>query len=123
MIVALLALAGCSTTPKQNDWNDPEFQALRLQQAQAAYDSGNAKLAVYLLEPLAEKGNAEAQYTLGYLNYYGQGVERDQGKAVNWFRQAAGGGSKKALDALTAIASGGGQAPALPASAPADSAQ
>ncbi|MDR2231599.1 MAG: sel1 repeat family protein [Tannerella sp.] len=50
-----------------------------------------------LINPPAEKGNAEAQYYLGtlYLNGIG-GVERDDAKAVQWFQKSAERGFEKA---------------------------
>ena len=37
----------------------------------------------------AEKGLADAQYTLGFMYFYGHGVEQDYWKAVVWFQRAA----------------------------------
>ena len=37
----------------------------------------------------AEAGDAEAQVRLGFLYYYGEGVEQDFDKAVEWFRKSA----------------------------------
>ena len=39
--------------------------------------------------PLAEQGDANAQYTLGYLHERGESVERDLRAAVRWFTRAA----------------------------------
>ena len=41
------------------------------------------------LQALAEKGDAGAQYSLGYCYYLGQGVTNDTVEAVRWFRKAA----------------------------------
>ena len=38
---------------------------------------------------MAEKGNAVAQYNLGFAYWNGEGVKKDQGEAVDWFRKAA----------------------------------
>jgi len=37
----------------------------------------------------AEKGDAEAQFTIGLMYKYGQGIAQDKGEAVKWFRKAA----------------------------------
>src|SRR6267378_927852 len=37
----------------------------------------------------AEKGNADAQYHLGYSYYFGKGVAKDDVEAVKWWRKAA----------------------------------
>ena len=41
------------------------------------------------LRPLAEEGNADAQFNLGFMYYTGKGVEQDYDKAVKWYRRAA----------------------------------
>jgi TPR repeat protein len=41
------------------------------------------------LKLLAEQGNANAQYALGYGLLMGQGLAKDQVEAVKWFRKAA----------------------------------
>ena len=41
------------------------------------------------LEQLAERGNGEAQYYLGMAYWVGEGVAKDNAKAVAYFRQAA----------------------------------
>ena len=41
------------------------------------------------LKALAEKGDAKAQYNLGVIYYYGQGVSEDGKEAVKWYRKAA----------------------------------
>ena len=41
------------------------------------------------LEPLAEQGDANAQFSLGKIYDYGQGVPRNDKTAVKWYRLAA----------------------------------
>ena len=41
------------------------------------------------LRPLAEKGNAEAQYRVGLMYEYGKGFPQDKVQAVNWLRKSA----------------------------------
>jgi uncharacterized protein len=48
--------------------------------------------------PLAEQGEAEAQYQLGLLFLFGHGVPRDDAQANAWFRKAFAGFSKAAAD-------------------------
>jgi len=45
--------------------------------------------AIRLWGPLAELGNADAQYNLGIAYEYGHGVTRDPAAAAGWFRKAA----------------------------------
>lgn len=64
--------------------------------APAAYEKGlkyyrpdDAAAAAQQLKPLAEQGNAEAQFNLGSLYYQGRGVPQDYKEAAKWFRKAA----------------------------------
>ncbi len=52
------------------------------------------------LKPEAEKGQPDAQYAIGYMYYYGQGVVEDRKKAWYWINMAARSGQK---DAITAV--------------------
>ncbi len=55
----------------------------------AAYHRGDYATALREWRPLAEQGDAEAQYNLGLMYYTGKGVPRDYAKAVGWYRKAA----------------------------------
>lgn len=70
---------------------DPLADALR------ALDSGRHAQAVQLLRPLAESGNALAQYRLGTMFYNGQGVPEDEKQAIHWWKQAAAQGYVEAM--------------------------
>ena len=48
----------------------------------------------------AQKGDAEAQYSLGNCYFYGFGVAKDQHEAVKWLRKAAEQGYKPAQNDL-----------------------
>lgn len=48
----------------------------------------------------ANKGNVEAQYTLGYMYHYSINIERDNKKAVSWMLRAANAGDGRAMVAL-----------------------
>ena len=52
------------------------------------------------LQLLASHGNAEGQYALGYLYFYGYGVERNPSKAQALFRLSAEKGNHQAIKAL-----------------------
>ena len=54
----------------------------------AALNQGNYEKAQRLLQPLAEKGNAEAQYNLGFAYARGKNPE-DLVKAREWYEKAA----------------------------------
>jgi uncharacterized protein len=54
-----------------------------------AYTSGSFEMAAREWAPLAEKGDAAAQYHLGLLHDEGQGVARDLDLARYWYLRAA----------------------------------
>ena len=55
----------------------------------SAYGNGDYATALRLYRPLADKGNAEAQYNLGFMYDKGQGVPQEYAVAVKWYRLAA----------------------------------
>jgi TPR repeat protein len=55
----------------------------------AALKRGDYATALQLLGPLADQGNARAQFKLGVMYYEGQGVPQDYAEAVKWYRRAA----------------------------------
>jgi localization factor PodJL len=61
----------------------------RLQVALRAADSGYDYTALRLLEPLAEAGNATAQYHLATMYDHGLGTSRNASKALELYTQAA----------------------------------
>ena len=60
----------------------------QLRKAQSLFVRGKYMDALGTWKPLAEKGNAEAQYSLGFLYHSGWGPERDLEKAVKWYSLA-----------------------------------
>ncbi len=55
----------------------------------AAMARGDYATALEEWRPLAEQGNADAQYNLGLMYYRGQGVPQGYAEAVKWYRKAA----------------------------------
>ena len=53
----------------------------------------------------AEQGDATAQYWLGWCYEYGQGVAKDEKKAVEWYTKAAERGFAAAQDRLKELKS------------------
>jgi len=51
----------------------------------------------FMLRSLAEQGHAEAQYNLGVMYDYGEGVPEDDAEAMKWFRLAAEQGHQHAI--------------------------
>lgn len=66
----------------------------------AAYEQMDYVMALKELTPLAEKGDAVAQYKIGKMASLGQGVARDARGAAEWFHKAAEQGLAEAQVAL-----------------------
>ena len=66
----------------------------------AAYQKRNFATALKEWRPLAEQGNAVAQYSLGVMYDNGQGVPQDFKEAVRWYRLAADQGNAVAQSNL-----------------------
>lgn len=69
-------------------------------EASAAFERGEYAVAARLLRPLAQQGDARAQFGLGFLYDTGQGVPQDYHEAVRWIRKAADQGDPQAQYAL-----------------------
>jgi uncharacterized protein len=54
-----------------------------------AYVAGEYTVAIKEWKPLAERGNAAAQYLLGVIYQKGMGVLQDYAEAVKWYRLSA----------------------------------
>jgi uncharacterized protein len=65
-----------------------------------AYEAGRYGQAIQLLTPLANQSNSQAQFRLGIMHYYGQGVPEDEKLGVYWLRKAALQGHTEAMFAL-----------------------
>lgn len=63
-------------------------------------DLEQARAVVAAITPIAEKGNAKAQYMLGKYYSWGFNDDSDNKKAIYWFEKAAGKGNEKAAEAL-----------------------
>ena len=61
-----------------------------------AFNNKDYKTAHILFSQLAEKGDANAQYTLGLMYGKGHGVPKDNSKAIEWWQLAAEQGNVKA---------------------------
>ena len=66
----------------------------------AAYQRGDYAKALRLWRPLAENGNARAQWGLGAMYNFGWGVTQDYAAAVSWYRKAADQGDAFAQSSL-----------------------
>jgi len=69
-----------------------------LDDGEAAYQRGNYSAALRLLRPLAERGDARAQFDLGVIYNNGRGVPQDFVTAEMWFNLAAAQGDQTAAE-------------------------
>jgi TPR repeat protein len=53
------------------------------------YISGEYDKALAEFKPLAEKGDAKAQYYVGFMYHHGYGMKRDEAEAAKWFLMGA----------------------------------
>ena len=80
--IPLIILGYCllaAVNPVRGGWDDGE----------ADYLQGDYARAFKAWQPLAEQGDARAQYNLGLMYHKGLGISQDDITAVKWFRQAA----------------------------------
>ena len=96
----LSLLSACASGPDQRASLDARAEA------KAAYLAGDYPRALVIVEPQATAGAAWAQYTLGYMYYYGHGLRIDRLLARQWIEQAAVQGYPPAKTALHRILSG-----------------
>lgn len=94
MVTAILFMAGCS------------LNTANLREGIHSFQVQDYRQAFIRLKPQAEKGQPDAQYAVGYMYYYGQGVVEDRRKAWYWITQAAKAGQP---DAQAAVRILGGQ--------------
>lgn len=62
----------------------------------AAYQRGDYATTLKEWKPLAEQGDADAQYNLGVMYGDGDGVPQDYAEAMRWYRAAARQGNASA---------------------------
>lgn len=68
-----------------------------------AYQAGQHLKAVELAKPLADQGNADALYLLGFAHESGKGAEASRDKALEFYRKAAAAKQKDAVYRLSFI--------------------
>jgi len=88
-IITALILAAASTVALAGDKTFDD--------GVVAFIKGDGQAAFKIWKPLAENGNTEAQYHLGYMFQTGTGVPVDKSKALYWYNMAAKNGNGKAL--------------------------
>ncbi len=93
-VVLVLTAAILKDTPARAD------ERSDIASAWAAYQRGDHATALKTLKPLAEAGNADAEYDLGTMYSDGHGVPRDPRLAQTWWEKAANQGQADAQFSL-----------------------
>jgi len=78
-----------------------------MKEAKAAYEAKDYKTAFKEYLPLAEAGNADAQYRIGRMYRDGEGVTSDYNKSIKWFISSAKNGTIPVLVSLGYMAGKG----------------
>lgn len=78
LIVSVIGLNACSY-----------YDHHLFEEGEYNFKNHNYHLAFLQLFPLADHGNAEAQYAVGYMYFYGQGVTENIKAAHEWISRSA----------------------------------
>ena len=81
------------------------LSAYNLRIGKESFKRQDYRQAFIRLLPEADHGNPEAQYAVGYMYYYGEGVVEDRRKALYWISLAAKHGQPDAMRAMGVLAS------------------
>ncbi len=71
--------------------------------AYEATQRGDFETAYKIFKPLAEQGDADAQFNLGMMYDYGKSVPHDYGEALKWYRKSAVQGDARAQNNLGSL--------------------
>jgi TPR repeat protein len=92
IVACSVSLLSCTSSPVKN-YND----------AIALLEKGDRKTAHEIFVLLSDQGDDRAQYQLGQMYDYGQGVDHNIDKAVYWYERASAAGNKQAQHSLGVI--------------------
>ena len=93
-VIAMMLLQSCAV------------HEYRLKHGIESFQVQDYRSAFIRLLPEAKEGQADAQYAIGYMYYYGQGVVEDRKKARYWIERAASSGQADAQRAVTILKQG-----------------
>ena len=101
LIIAIIAIIVIVLLSNHNPKNKTKGEKTRIRTTKDGYTYKRPKLSeVYDLGGRAGAGDPEAQYNIGTLFYYGDGVNRNCKIAIDWYNKAAKQGHVKARAAL-----------------------
>ncbi len=100
---AALSLHAAVSVPSDQSAAAPATAEGPAKQAMAEFQEGRHTKAIELAKPLAEQGNPDALYLLGYASESGKGLEASRDKALEYYRKAAAANHKDAIYRLAFI--------------------
>jgi TPR repeat protein len=80
-----------------------DFQSRQVQEGKDSFNRGDFKDSFKELLPVAARGNAHAQYAVGYMYYYGYGPAQDSESGIFWMQKSADQNYTPAIQALKII--------------------
>ncbi len=92
VFIVVCLLSGCVTS------------GVNLREGIRSFQVQDYRQAFIRLKPEADKGQLDAEYAIGYMYYYGQGVVEDRKKAWYWITRAAKSGQVDAQQAVKILA-------------------
>jgi len=92
LLVITFTVIGCG--------EQPQTDTVSYKEGIDAYAKGEYSVALKKLQPLAERGNSQAQFYLGLMYSKGDGVQQDYSTAGVWWNKAAEQGDMKAQENL-----------------------
>ncbi len=103
LVLFTSSIVGCSGSAEVKPDNEYVSSSAQFMKAKAAYLANDFAVAFPLMLKEAGAGNSDAQYAVGYMYFYGQGIGVDFQESLNWIRKAAELGNKKAFKALAIV--------------------
>ncbi len=98
LMIAVMSMVSCIS------FVEPSYD-----QGRQSFLDGNYNASFKSLYPAAQRGNADAQYAIGYMYYYGLGTRYDRQAAIMWMQKAANQGQGQAVRALQSVLNSEGQ--------------
>lgn len=98
-----VSLQAAVSLPSDSSAASPAVADGPAKEAMEAFQAGRHAKAVELARPLAEQGNIDALYLLGFASESGKGAEASRDKALEYYRKAAAGKQKDAIYRLSFI--------------------
>lgn len=104
LFICVIALTGCTASNEVNEQSVSSVGGTaQFMKAKAAYLAYDFPIAFPLMLKEAGAGNIQAQYAVGYMYFYGQGIGVDYEESLKWIRKAAEQGYAKAFEALAVV--------------------